>query len=502
MSKEILDLVQALSDVKDVDRSVIFEAVEAALVMATRKRHGGKLDARVSIHRDTGDYDTFRIWHVVADESVSEIENPHAELTLSEAQQYDPEAKVGGIVEQSMESVKLDRIGAQTARQVMIQKVREAERRRIAEAYEKRKGEIITGPVRRVTRDCIFVGLGMGSNADAVVPREELLPRDVFRVGDRLRGVLFKVDAEAKGAQLFVSRTQKDFLIELFKIEVPEISEQLIEIKGAARDPGVRAKIAVKTNDKRIDPVGACVGMRGSRVQAVSSELGGERIDIVLWDDNPAQLALSAMAPAEVSSIVVDEEANTIDVAVSTSQLSQAIGKGGQNVRLVAELTGWNVNIMSEEDATKKGEAEVQKVKDMFSEELGVDEELAALLAKEGFSTVEEVGYIAEEELVALDGVDEELAKQLQERAKDVMLTEAIAGEEKVKPADDLLALEGMDLHLAQALADKGIVTQEDLAEQAVDDLLEIADLDRERAGALIMAARAPWFEDLSSDHS
>ena len=395
-----------------------------------------------------------------------------------------------------MESVEFGRIEAQTAKQVMVQKVREAERAQVVEAYQDRQGEMVSGIVKRVDRGNVIVDLG--GNAEALIQRDEMIPREAVRAGDRLRAFLRDVRAEARGPQVFLSRTAPQLLIELFKLEVPEISEGLIEIAGAARDAGSRAKIAVKSNDPRIDPIGACVGMRGSRVQAVSNELYGERVDIILWDENPAQYVINAMAPAEVVSIMVDEDAHSMDVAVDESHLSQAIGRGGQNVKLASELSGWELNVMSEAQAAEKGEAEAQSLQQMFMEQLDVDEEVASILAQEGFSSVEEVAYLPANEMLHIEEFDADLVEELRGRARDVMLTRAIAGEEQLadaKPAEDLLTMDGMDEELAYVLASRGMVTMEDLAEQAVDDLMDVEGMDKERAAQLIMTARAPWFE-------
>jgi N utilization substance protein A len=399
-----------------------------------------------------------------------------------------------------MESVAFGRIAAQTAKQVIVQKVREAERAKVVEAYQDRIGTLVTGTVKKADRGSIL--LDLGGNAEAIVPRDQVIPRESVRPGDRLRGYLYEVRPEPKGPQLFVSRTAPELLIELFKLEVPEVGEGLIKILGAARDPGSRAKIAVRTVDPRIDPVGACVGMRGSRVQAVSNELAGERVDIILWDDNPAQYVINAMSPADVVSIVIDEEARSMDVAVKEENLSQAIGRGGQNVRLASQLTGWELNVMSEEDAAAKSEQEAQRLVETFMEQLAVNEDVAAVLVEEGFSSVDEVAYVPLAEMLAIGDLDEETVQQLRERAKDVLLTRAIASEESLdqEPAEDLLTMEGMDEGLAYLLASKGVVTMDDLAEQSVDELTEMADLDEERAARLIMKAREPWFADAETE--
>jgi N utilization substance protein A len=494
MNKEILMVAEAVSNEKGVSEELIFEAIEEALATATRKRYDEEANIRVVIDRKTGDYDTYRWWLVVADDVLAEL---GTELTTEEAAEKDPSLKVGDIFEEQVENIGFGRIAAQTAKQVIVQKVRDAERAMIADQYRPQVGHLISGTVKKVTRDHIIVDLG--NNAEGLLPRGELVGREVFRVGDRIRTILQEIRPENRGPQLLLSRACNEMLIELFTIEVPEIAEEVIEIRGAARDPGSRAKIAVKTNDGRIDPVGACVGMRGARVQAVSNELDGERIDIVLWDDNPAQLVINAMSPADVESIVVDEDAHAMDVAVAADNLAQAIGKSGQNVRLAVELTGWKINVMSTEDAEAKHEAEAGSLVDTFVKYLDIDEEFAAVLVEEGFSSVEEVAYVPLEEMLAIDGFDEELAVELRARAKDALLTMALATEEGLAgsgPADDLLTMDGMDSALAHKLAAAGICTMEDLAEQSVDDLLDIPGIDAERAAELIMTARAPWFSE------
>jgi transcription termination/antitermination protein NusA len=495
MSKEILLVVDSVSHEKGVPKDVIFGAIEVALATATKKKYEEGADFRVHIDRATGNYETFRCWTVVEPETIEEF-NPAAHLTPEQGQEKDPPLAIGERYEIPVESVDFGRIAAQTAKQVIVQKVREAERAQIVEQFLPRVSELVTGTVKKVTRDAVFVDLG--GNAEAILPRENLISRETFRVGDRLRALLLDVRPDTRGPQLLLTRTSPRMLTELFKIEVPEVAEQVIEIRGAARDPGSRAKIAVKTNDGRIDPVGACVGMRGSRVQAVSGELAGERIDIVLWDDNPAQLVINAMAPAEVASIVVDEESHSMDIAVTEDNLAQAIGRGGQNVRLASELTGWTLNIMTEEDAVAKQEAEAGRYIEEFMQALEVDEDVAGVLVDEGFTTLEEVAYVPIEELLNVEGFDEEIVHELRNRAKDALLTRAIANEEQretVQPADDLLAMEGMDEPLAYRLASNGVVTREDLAEQSIADLLDIEDLGEERAADLIMKARAHWFE-------
>lgn len=495
MNKDILLMVQSLSNEKGVDEGVIFEAIEAALATVAAKRYDEEVLARVAIDRESGEYETFRCWTVVENED--EIEFPAQEITLEKAHEIDPDLKVGDVIEEAIENPEFGRISAQQAKQVIIQKVREAERAKIVKQYQHRLGDLVIGVVKRVTRDNII--LDMGGNAEALLAREEMIPREAFRANDRLRAYLYDVRDEKRGPQLLVSRTRPEFLIELFKIEVPEIGEEVIEIKGAARDPGSRAKIAVKTNDGRIDPIGACVGMRGSRVQAVSNELGGERIDIILWDDNPAQLVINAMAPAEVASIVVDEETHTMDIAVSEEQLSQAIGRSGQNVRLASELTGWTLNVMSEGQAIEKHESETSSVKELFVERLDVDAEVAEALANEGFSSVEEVAYVPAAEMIAIEGFDADVVEELQKRASDYLLMQEIAGQTELagaEPADDLLSLEGMTENMAKQLASKGVKTRDDLAEQSIDELQEIIEIDNESAAKLIMKAREHWFNE------
>lgn len=494
MNKEILLVAEAVSNEKDVPKEVIFEAIEVALATATKKRYDEEADIRVVIDRMSGDYETFRRWLVVSNEEVPAL---GTELTMEEAEEIDTALQPGDIHEEQVESVAFGRIAAQTAKQVIVQKVREAERAKVVEQYRDRQGELISGSVKKVTRDNIIVDLG--NNAEALLPRDQLIQREAFRMGDRVRAVLKEVRSEGRGPQLIMSRSCNEMLIELFRIEVPEISEEVIEIRAASRDPGSRAKIAVKTNDGRIDPVGACVGMRGARVQAVSNELGGERVDIVLWDDNPAQLVINAMAPADVASIVLDEETHSMDVAVAEDNLAMAIGRNGQNVRLASELTGWELNVMTEEEAQDKHQSEVGSVIDNFINHLDVDEDVAEVLVEEGFTTLEEVAYVPVDEMLEIDGFDEDIVEELRKRAKDALLNLAIASEEKLdkaEPADDLLEMEGMDKHLAYLMAAQGIITMEDLAEQSIDDLIEIEGMDEEKAAALIMTARAPWFAE------
>ena len=495
MSKEILLVAEAVSNEKGVSREVIFEAIESALAAAAKKRYEDEeATIRVDIDRKTGDYETFRSWLVVSNDVVPGLGD---ELTLEEAQEIDTNLQPGDTYETQIENPDFGRIAAQAAKQIIVQKVREAERAQIVEQYEHRVGELVSGTVKKVTRDNVIVDLG--NNAEGLLPKDQLIGREIMRMGDSVRAILHAVRPENRGPQLMLSRTISDMLIELFRIEVPEIAEDVIEIKGASRDPGSRAKIAVKTNDKRIDPVGACVGMRGARVQAVTNELGGsERIDIVLWDDNPAQLVINAMAPAEVASIIMDEETNTMDVAVENDNLAQAIGRGGQNVRLASELTGWEINVMTIEDAAAKQNQEASAYVESFMNNLDIDEDFAILLVEEGFTTLEEIAYVPIDEMLAIDGLDEDIVEELRKRAKDVLLTQAIASEEKLEqsqPADDLLEMEGMDKHLALVMASMGICTMEDLAEQSIDDLMDIEDMTEEKAAELIMTARKPWFE-------
>ena len=495
MNKEILLVVDAVSNEKGVAKDVIFEAIEIALATATKKRYkNSDIDIRVAINHEDGSYDTFRRWEVVADD---EMDLPQCQTTLSAAQFEDAELQVGDFTEEQVDSIEFGRIAAQTAKQVIVQKVREAERAMVAEAFQEQIGQLVMGVVKRVERGNVF--LDLGSNADAIVPRENMIPRESVRPGDRIRGLLKEIRTDVRGPQLFVSRTAPEFLIELFKIEVPEVGEELIDIIAASRDPGSRAKIAVKSNDPRIDPVGACVGMRGSRVQAVSNELSGERVDIVLWDDNAAQFVINAMSPAEVESIVVDEDSETMDIAVAEDQLSQAIGRGGQNVKLASDLTGWTLNVMSEAQADEKSDEEAAKSQKVFMDLLDVDEEVAVILVQEGFTSIDEVAYVPMSEMQQIEEFDDDMIEELRGRAKDVLLTRAISSEEDltaIEPAKDLLDMDGMDSDLAYHMSAIGIITMEDLAEQSIDELMVIDDMDEEKAGALIMTARAPWFEE------
>lgn len=495
-NKEILLVVDAVSNEKGVPKEVIFQAIEAALEMATRKRYEMKLDAQVVIDRVTGDYETFRQWLVVDDDD-EEFESEDTQIKLSDALTKQKDLEVGGYIREPMDSVEFGRIAAQTAKQVIVQKVREAERAQVVEQYQEKLGQMIYGTVKRVERGNVL--LDLGGNAEAIIPREEMIPRESFRTGDRVRGYLKEIRSENRGPQLTVSRVAPELLIELFRLEVPEISDDLIEIKGAARDAGLRAKIAVLAKESRIDPVGACVGMRGSRVQAVTNELAGERVDIILWDEDPARFAINAMAPAEVLSIVVDEDAHSMDIAVEDEQLSQAIGRGGQNVRLASQLTGWELNVMSSADADKKAESEIGDLIKIFMRDLDVDEDVALILAQEGFSSLEEVAYVPEQEMLDIEEFDADIVAELRSRSRDVLLTRAIANEEQLEsaePAQDLLDMEGITQELALNLASKGIATMDDLAEQAVDELVEIDGIDAEKAAILIMKARESWFAD------
>jgi N utilization substance protein A len=496
MSKEILLVAEAVSNEKQVPKEKIFEALEFALASATKKKSEGNIEVRVAINRETGAFDTFRRWMVVADDIVQE--NPFAKITISAAQIDEPDIQLGEFVEDQIDSIAFDRITTQTAKQVIVQKVREAERDQMIAEYQDRVGELVTGTVKKVNRENVLIDLG--NNAEGVILREDMLPRETFRPGDRVRGLLYVIRPEARGAQLFISRTHPDMLVELFRLEVPEIAEETLEIKACARDPGARAKIAVKTNDKRLDPVGACVGMRGSRVQAVSSELGGERVDIVLWDENPASFVVNAMSPAEVSSIVVDEDANSMDIAVEPDNLAQAIGRNGQNIRLASQLTGWELNVMTVADLTTKHEAENQKVLSVFTEGLEIDEDFALLLVDEGFTSLEEIAYVPISELLDIEGLDEELVEELRSRAKATLTTRALANEESLEsaqPQQELLDLEGMDKHIAFILASRGITNLELLAEQGTDEISDIEELSEAKAGELIMAARnLVWFNE------
>ena len=496
MSKEILLVVDAVSHERGIEKDIIFDALETALASATKKKSGKEIEVRVSINRETGDYETFRRWQVLDDET-EPFEFFDKQVLYTRVIDDNPGIEFGDFIEEPIESVEFGRIAAQTAKQVIVQKVREAERKKVADEYQERIGELLSGVVKRIERGNVIVDIG--NNIDAVIKREDMIPREPVRNGDRIKGYLYEVMNQSRGPQLSLSRISPEYLIELFKIEVPEIGEGFIQIHKAARDPGLRAKIAVEAHDDRIDPVGACVGMRGSRVQVVSNELAGERVDIILWDENIAQFVINAMSPAEVNSIVVDEEKNSMDIAVDESQLSQAIGRNGQNIKLASQLTGWELNVMTIEDAENKNEEETQNLLDQLIEELTIDEDLAIILLNEGFTSLEEVAYVPLQEMLDIEDLDEETVMALRERAKDVLLTKAISDEEQLgdsEPAADLLGMEGMNEQLAHQLASRSIITMEDLAEQSVDDLLEIQAMDEKQAAELIMTARAPWFAD------
>jgi N utilization substance protein A len=491
MSKEMLLVIDAVANEKGVPKSIIFEAMEAALASAAKKRYSEDVAMRVAIDRESGDYETFRRWEVVADDIV--MESPERQIRLMDAVDVRVDAQVGEFLEEKVENAEFGRIAAQAAKQVIVQRVREAERAQVVDAYRGRVGELVTGVVKRVERGNVY--LDLGGNAEAFIPREKAIPRENVRAGDRVRGYLYEVREEARGPQLFVSRTAPEFMMELFKLEVPEVGQGLVTIMAAARDPGDRAKIAVKANDNRTDPIGACIGMRGSRVQAVSNELNGERVDIVLWNDNPAQFVINAMAPAQVESIIVDEEKHSMDIAVAETELSKAIGRGGQNVRLASKLTGWQLNVMTQADVQAKSEAEQEAARKLFMEKLEVDAEIASILVQEGFSSIEEIAYVPASELLAVEEFDEDIVEELRARARDALLTQMIQHEEILdenKPSEELLALDGMDEETAYVLAERGVRTLDELGDLAVDDMIDIEGMDEERAAKLIMAARAP----------
>ncbi len=489
MSREVLLLVDALAREKNVEKDIVFAALESALASATKKRFHEDADVRISIDRETGDYQSFRRWQVVADDAVEE---PARQISLSEALQSDDEIQLEEFIEVPLEPVEVGRIGAQAAKQVIYQKIRDAEREQILNDFLERKEYMVSGTIKRMERGNAIIESG---RVEALLPRDQMIPKENLRVGDRVRAYLSKVDRTARGPQLVLSRIAPEFLMKLFELEVPEIEEGLLEIKVAARDPGSRAKIAVKSNDQRVDPIGTCVGMRGSRVQAVTGELAGERVDIILWSDDPATFVINALAPAEISSIIVDEEKHCMDIVVDEDNLAQAIGRGGQNVRLASELTGWELNIMSMEESQAKNEEESSVTRKLFMDKLDVDEEVADILVQEGFTSLEEVAYVPLNEMLEIESFDEQTVNELRNRARNTLLTEAIVSEEKVEHmAEDLLSLEGMDSQIARELAALGIKTQEDIADLAMDDLVEMIGIDAERAKQLIMAARAPWF--------
>jgi N utilization substance protein A len=490
MSKELLLVAEALSNEKGVEKTVVFEAIQTAIETATRKLCGLEWGIRVKLDTKTGEYTTFRYWDVLNED---EIEFPDRQLTLEQAQEIDSHAKIADHIEKPIDSIEFGRIAAQSARQVIIQKVREAERNLILNQYREKVGHLVHGVVKKVTRDFLIVDLG--GKAEAFLPTNELLPQEMFRINDRVRALLYEISDSPRGSQLLLSRTKTEMLTELFSIEVPEVGENIIQIKASAREPGVRAKIAVKTNDGRIDPVGACVGMRGSRVQAVSSELGGERVDIILWDDNPAQLVINAMAPAEISSIIVDEDSHTMDLAVQQEQLSQAIGRNGQNVRLASQLTGWTLNVMSVADLEGKSQAEAEKFVQNFVSSLDIDEEIAKLLVSNGFSTVEEIAYVPSEELLAIEAFDEEIIEELRNRANTSLIALALSLDDD-EDAQSLMQLEGMTVHIASALKAMGIQNLEMLAELGTDELMQVPGITETQAAQWIMKAREPWFKD------
>ncbi|MES2771447.1 MAG: transcription termination factor NusA [Pseudomonadota bacterium] len=490
MSREILLLVDALAREKNVAKEIIFGALELALVSATKKRLNEEADVHVVINRSSGDFESFRRWEITAD---SDYVNETLQIPLSEAQEQDPEVEIGDFLEETLEPIDFGRIGAQAAKQVILQKIRDAEREQILSDFLDRKESLVTGTIKRIERGNAIIETG---KIEALLPRDQIIPRENLRVGDRVKAYLLRVDRSARGPQLILSRTAPEFIIKLFELEVPEVDDGLLEIKAAARDPGVRAKIAVKSNDQRIDPIGTCVGMRGTRVTAVTNELAGERVDIVLWSADPAQFVIGALAPAEVSSIVVDEEKHSMDIVVDESNLAIAIGRGGQNVRLATEMTGWMINLMTEQESQTRVEAESAALCILFMEKLDVDEDVANILIQEGFSTLEEVAYVPLQEMLEIEAFDENTVQELRERARNVLLTEAIATEEQLEDvAEDMLSLEGMDKPLAAKLASKGIKTRDDLADLAVDELTELTGLDAERAKQLITTARAHWFE-------
>ncbi len=489
MTREVLLLVDALAREKNVEKGIVFVALELALASATKKRFNEDADVRVSIDHLTGDYQSMRRWQVVEDDA---LEDPARQIALSEALQRNPEIALDEFIEEVLEPVEFGRIGAQAAKQVIFQKIRDAEREQILSDFLERKEYMVTGTIKRMERGNAIIESG---RIEAILPRDQMIPKENLRVGDRVRAYLSRIDRTSRGPQLVLSRIAPEFLVKLFELEVPEIEEGLLEIRVAARDPGSRAKIAVKSNDQRVDPIGTCVGMRGSRVQAVTGELAGERVDIILWSDDPATFVINALAPAEISSILVDEEKHSMDIVVDEENLAQAIGRGGQNVRLASELTGWELNIMTMEESQAKNEEEFSALRQLFMEKLDVDEEVADILAEEGFTTLEEVAYVPLSEMLEIEAFDEQTVNELRNRARNSLITEAIVSEEKVENiAEDLLALEGMDAHTARELAAKGVNTQEDLADLAVDDLVEMVEMDAERARQLIMAARAPWF--------
>ena len=491
MSKEILMLADALAREKNVAKEVVFTALEQAIASATKKRFKGEADVRVAIDRGTGEHEAFRRWQVVYE---PDLESEDNQIGITDARDDDPEVQIGDFIEEELEPIEFGRIGAQAAKQTILQKIRDAERDQILNDFLERNEKLINGTVKRVENHRVLIESG---RVEAALPRDQMIPKEMFRVGDRIRAYIHKIDRTQRGPAVIVSRTSPDFIKALFELEVPEIEEGLLEIKSAARDPGVRAKIAVFTSDRRIDPIGTCVGMRGSRVQAVTNELAGERVDIIIWSADPAQFVIGALAPAAVSSIVVDEEKHSMDVVVDEENLAIAIGRGGQNVRLASELTGWEINLMTVEESRKKQETETVAIRGLFMERLDVDEEVADILIAEGFSTLEEVAYVPINEMLEIDSFDEDTVNELRTRARNALLTEAIASEESLgEVSEDLLSLEGMTRELAAKLAKGGVKTRDDLAELAVDELVEIEPMDEAAARVLIMKAREHWFAE------
>ncbi len=492
MSKELLLVIESAANEKSISREAVNEAMEQAVAMATRKMKGIDLEARVEIDPKTGDFKTFRRWTVVNDDV--EIENPDAQITLSEALKEDPSIEVGEVLEEEMPSIEFGRIAAQTARNIVMQKIRDAERDKLVEEFQGRVGELILGTVKRVTRDVVIVDLG--EHAEAIMPRTETIPREVYKMGDRIRAYLKEAFRDQRGAQIILSRACPEMLMELMRLEVPEVAEDIIEIKKAVRDPGNRAKIAVKSYDSRVDPIGACIGMRGSRIQAVTNELAGERIDVIVYDDNPVQFVMNALAPAEIVSVVMDEENKVMDIAVKEEQLSLAIGRGGQNVRMAGQLTGWRLNVMAENEREGSSKIDLNYQKTLLMQGLDVDDDVAQLLINEGFTSLEEVAYVPAQELVEIGAFDEEVVMELRNRAKNALLARALSNDPKANLNQDLLALEGMTEELAIQLSERGIVTRDDLAEQAVDEIMDLPGMTETFAGKLIMAARAHWFDE------
>ncbi|MFT3758579.1 transcription termination factor NusA [Thauera sp.] len=491
MSREILLLVDALAREKNVAKDIVFAALESALASATKKRIHDDADVVVSIDRETGDYTSCRRWVVMPDE---EVTNDEAEMGVIDARDVRADVQLGEYIEEELEPIDFGRIGAQAAKQVILQKIRDAEREQVLNDFLERKEFLVSGAIKRMERGNAIIEVG---RMEAVLPRDQQIPRENLRVGDRVKAFLLRIDRGARGPQLILSRTAPEFLMKLFELEVPEIEDGLLEIKACARDPGLRAKIAVKSNDPRIDPIGTCVGLRGSRVTAVRNEIGGEQIDIIVWAPDPAQFVVAALQPAEVVSIVVDEEAHAMDVVVDENNLAIAIGRNGQNVKLASELTAWTINLMSEQESAEKTAQEQQGLRSLFMEKLDVNEEIADILIEEGFSSLEEIAYVPLAEMLEIEAFDEETVNELRNRARNVLLTEAIVTEEQLENvSDDLLNLDGMEKSLAAKLAQQGVCTRDDLADLAVDELVEMAGIDEERAKALISVARAHWFQE------